>query len=129
MNENRVLVVEDQPEIRDMLYTALQESGYQCATAADVTHAMEVLASLSVDLVLLDMMMPGGSGISLFDHLRLNNSDVAVVFLTVRADLRPPKEQMLSGAYDFLEKPVSLSHMCTVIGDTLARRRRLLQAI
>jgi DNA-binding response OmpR family regulator len=129
MNENRVLVVEDQPEIVDMLHTVLQESGYQCVTAANVDHAMEVLASLSVDLVLLDVMMPGRSGLSLFDHLRLNNSNVAVVFLSVRSDLRPPAEHMLSGAYDFLEKPVSLSHMCTVIGDTLARRQSLMEAI
>ena len=128
MNENRVLVVEGQAEIRDMLHTALQESGYQCVTAHDVGHAMEVLASHAFDLVLLDMMMPGRSGLHLFDHLRLSNSNIAVVFLTVRSDLRPPTEQMLSGAYDFLEKPVSLSHMCQVIGDTLVRRQNLMGA-
>lgn len=123
----RILVVDDEPEIRSMLRSALEDVGYACADAGDADAAVELLRQQPFDLALLDVMMPGRSGAQLFHQLQESHPEIGVVFLTARADLGLAVESLRDGAYDYLVKPVSLAEVEQAVERALLKRRALRQ--
>ncbi len=86
MSAGRILVVDDEPQIRRVMRTTLSASGYEVADARSGEEALERLSSESFDLVLLDMNMPGAGGLETCRAIRNGRSgiEVAVIMLTVR---------------------------------------------
>ena len=80
----RVLIVDDEPRIRDLIREHLQYAGFTCAEAGDGTQALAELANGGIDLVILDIMMPGESGIAACTKIREKNN-VPIMFLTAKS--------------------------------------------
>ena len=117
-----ILIVEDDDEIRELVSTYLSGNGYQCVTARSGADMDQVLASQSPDLVILDVMLPGGEdGLAICRRLRAV-SQVAILMLTARADEIDRIVGMELGADDYMTKPFSprelLAHIRAILRRT-----------
>jgi DNA-binding response OmpR family regulator len=117
----RILLVEDEPNVRLVFRTALESNSYSIATAADGETALRWLEGELFDLVLLDLNLPGISGMELLRRLRLGRIDVPVVVITAHDSVPNAVETMKLGAIDFLAKPLSPDALRQVVADVLAR--------
>jgi two-component system OmpR family response regulator len=120
----RLLVVDDEPTIRELLAGSLSFAGYEVRTAADGTEAVRAAAGSRPDLILLDVMMPGRDGFEVLDLIRGNNPDVPVIFLTARGEVPDRVTGFARGADDYVSKPFSLDEVLGRIRAVLKRTRR-----
>jgi DNA-binding response OmpR family regulator len=100
-----VLVVDDEREIRDMLTDQLQDEGYAVSQAVDGEQALESVQSKLPDLVLLDITLPGVSGLEVLRRLRLDHPRTPVVMITGLEDEALARSTLKMGAFDYLQKP------------------------
>ena len=121
MSEGRILVVDDDPQIRRTMKAALTSHGYEVSDARSGEEALEKLRLDSYDLVLLDMNMPGIGGIETCRMIH-DGSDIATIMLTVRNSERDKVEALDAGADDYVTKPFSTPEL-------LARIRALLRRL
>lgn len=105
----RILVVEDEAPIREMLCFVLEQKGYEAIEAEDYESALEKLCEPYPELVLLDWMLPGGSGINLIKHLKRDEMtrQIPVVMLTARGEEEDKVRGLEAGADDYITKPFS----------------------
>jgi len=103
-----LLVVDDDLTTRETLADFFASLGYAARTAATATEGRQAAAAHAPDVVLVDVRLPDASGLTLFEALRADDPDVAVIFLTGHADVPTAVGAMRAGAADFLEKPVDL---------------------
>lgn len=99
-----ILVVDDDARLRELLRKFLSDRGFRVSTAADSPDAEAKLKSLSFDLLVLDVMMPGETGVALTQRLR-QTSTVPILLLTARAETQDRIAGLSSGADDYLAKP------------------------
>jgi two-component system phosphate regulon response regulator PhoB len=104
-----VLVVEDESEIRDMLSFTLQTAGMQVLEAPNAEQGWQLILNNSPDLVLLDWMLPGVSGVSLLSRMKTHDKlkNIPVIMLTARADEIDQVQGFETGADDYVTKPFS----------------------
>jgi two-component system, OmpR family, KDP operon response regulator KdpE len=120
MGEGRILVVDDEPQIRRVMRATLVTEGYEVADARNGDDALDRLHSEKYDLVLLDINMPGITGIETCRQIRLV-SDVSIIMMTVR-DAESDKVAALDvGADDYVTKPFSMPEILARIRATLRR--------
>jgi DNA-binding NtrC family response regulator len=128
-NPIRVLLVDDEEGIRDVLATRLAHWGYRCRTAADVEEAEAHLATFDPDLVLTDLRMPRVSGLELLRRLKAGaRRGLPVILMTAHGSVDDAVEAMKEGAEDFLTKPVDEHKLKMVLRSVVAdleRARRL----
>ena len=105
----RILVVEDEAPIREMLCFVLEQKGYQAVEAEDYDTAVAKLTEPFPDLVLLDWMLPGGSGINFIKHMKREEltRNIPVVMLTARGEEEDKVRGLEVGADDYITKPFS----------------------
>jgi two-component system nitrogen regulation response regulator GlnG len=121
----RVLIADDEPSIRFVLREALEGAGHEVVEAADGNAAREALAGRRFDLALLDIRMPGPSGLELLDELRARGGDVPpVVIMTAQNTFENAVEAMKRGAFDYLTKPFELGHV-----EALVEKARQLRSL
>ena len=120
MSAGRVLVVDDEPQIRRVLRTTLNAKGYEVSAARSGEDALESLRENRVDLVLLDMNMPGIGGLETCREIRAN-SDVAIIMLTVRDSERDKVAALDAGADDYITKPFGTPELLARIRAALRR--------
>ena len=106
MRQQRVLVVDDEKKIRDLVVAYLRSDGFEVAEASDGSEALAKVRRAEPDLVILDVMMPGMDGIEVLRELR-KTSDVFVMMLTARAEETDKLIGLSVGADDYLTKPFS----------------------
>lgn len=106
MRQSRVLVVDDEKKIRDLLAAYLRADGFEVTEASDGSEALATARRAEPDLVILDVMMPGMDGIEVLRELR-KTSDVYVMMLTARAEETDKLIGLSVGADDYLTKPFS----------------------
>ncbi len=123
----RVLIVDDDASVREILTTKLAHLGYQCRTATGADHALAALERESIHLVLSDIMMPGLSGIDLLKRLVRGYPDTAAVMLTAAADTQMAVQAMKLGAYDYITKPFNLEELAVHVEKALERRQLLVE--
>jgi len=119
-NEGRILVVDDEPQIRRVLRSALVDAGYEVADARTGETALEMARAEKFDLVLLDINMLGMNGIETCRSFR-SNSDISVIMLTVRNGEADKIEALDAGADDFVTKPFSTKELMARIRAVLRR--------
>lgn len=109
MNAKRILIVEDEQPIREMVMFALASAGYEAQEAADARQAQALIAERLPDLVLLDWMLPGVSGIDLARRLKKEEltREMPIIMLTARAEEEDKVQGLESGADDYITKPFS----------------------
>ena len=119
----RVLVVEDEPYIREVLCRWLAADEYECTSAPDGEAALEALEAGYVELVLTDIMMPGMSGMTLLEEVKKRFPDVAVVMATALDDRKQAIRAVELGAYGYLIKPLDQNEVLINVTNALERRR------
>ena len=100
----RVLIVDDNQDIRTLIKLTLMNHGYDCHTADGAEAALAILDTEPVDLALIDVIMPGMTGLSLFRHIRHSYPETAIVFVTSIDDMKLAFDSVKDGAYDYLIK-------------------------
>jgi DNA-binding NtrC family response regulator len=118
-----ILIVDDEPNVRLMLSTALQSVGYQVIEAEDGERALAHLESPggTVQLVLLDLQMPRMDGMELLSRLRASGSIVPVVILTAHGSIPEAVTAMKLGAIDFLTKPIRPEALRRAVAEVIER--------
>jgi two-component system, NtrC family, nitrogen regulation response regulator NtrX len=122
MNEQtpRLLVVDDEPEIRRLVCEILEDEGYQVATAENATEARTLKDSVNPHLILLDIWMPDTDGITLLKEWVAEDSLLCpVVMMSGHGSVESAVEATKLGAYDFLEKPLSLAKLLLIVARAL----------
>ncbi|MTI43640.1 two-component system phosphate regulon response regulator OmpR [Roseibium hamelinense] len=103
-NASHILLIDDDQRIRDLLSRILSENGYRVTAAANAAEARKCMTGLAFDLLILDIMMPGETGLELARDLR-TQSDVPILMLTARSDAADRIAGLEVGADDYLPKP------------------------
>ncbi|WP_024304492.1 sigma-54 dependent transcriptional regulator [Pseudogulbenkiania sp. MAI-1] len=116
----RVLVVDDEPDIRELLELTLIKMGLEVVTAASVDDACRQLSRQPFDLALTDMRLPDGEGLAVVEHIGQAGLDVPVAVLTAYGSADNAVAAMKAGAFDYLQKPVSLAQLRTLVQSALA---------
>jgi len=120
----RVLVVDDDPELREFLLGELATEGYACAAAASGLLALLELRQQAWDLVLLDWGLPDFSGIEVCERLRAGGSTTPVLMLTAHDDVAERVRALDAGADDYLTKPFSIAELLARVRAQLRRGSR-----
>ena len=115
-----VLVVDDEEEIRKILTRLLEKEGLRVVTAPDGLQAMRQICVEAPDLVLLDVRMPGLSGIEVLKKIKAIDDDLPVVLITAYTDIRQAVEVMKGGAYDYMAKPFDNNEVVWLVRRALA---------
>jgi two-component system response regulator HydG len=123
-DRHRVLVVEDDPDIRRILQLFLSERDFTVTTAESADAAVGALAAAPVDLILSDVRMPGMSGIELLHHIKAHDPDVQLVLMTAYSSVKDAVEAIQAGATDYIEKPIDFRRLERIL-DVVFERRRL----
>ena len=121
---DHILIVDDDAEIRSLLGTYLEKNGYRATVAADGPAMWKVLERSAVDLIVLDLMLPGEDGLTLCRKLRAE-SDMPVIMLTARGEETDRIVGLEMGADDYLPKPFSPRELLARIKSVLRRYRSL----
>jgi two-component system, NtrC family, nitrogen regulation response regulator NtrX len=117
----RVLVVDDEKNIRSSLEMILTTEGYAVHLAKDGVQAEEILATVPVDVILLDIRLPGASGIELLKKWKGTLTTTAIILMSGEASLTEALDGLKLGAFDFLEKPVLHARLLTTIRHAVDR--------
>jgi two-component system, OmpR family, response regulator len=120
----RILVVDDEPGITELLSTALRYMGYHVTTAATGFAALESAANVAPDVIVLDVMLPDIDGFEVCRRLRDGGDFVPVIFLTARDAEEDRVAGFIRGGDDYVTKPFSLEELTLRIGALLRRTRK-----
>jgi two-component system, OmpR family, phosphate regulon response regulator PhoB len=123
---SRILVVEDEGEIRDLIALHLRRDGHEVATAASAEEAQSSMETTRYDLLVLDWMLPGASGVEIAKDLRRkeNRDDLAILMVTAKGEPQDIVEGLEAGADDYLSKPFEPSVLVARVRALLRRARR-----
>ncbi len=110
-----VLIVDDEEKLRHYLKQELLRKGYEVQDAREGKEAMDLLARQCADIVLLDIYLPGESGVAVLEKVRKEHPLARVIMLTGNATVETALESMKLGAYDYLTKPYDLTELCLLI--------------
>ena len=123
----RILVIDDEKNIREGLQMALEDDGYEVLTAEDGTVGLQKALTEVVDLVITDLRMPGVGGQELLRKVTSETPGVPVIVLTGHGTVETAVEAMRMGAYDFLTKPLDLDRLSLLVKRALQNRELVLQ--
>lgn len=124
---NRVLIVDDEASLRGMLDKLLKSEGYETHVVASGQEALEQVLLREFQVVLLDIRMPGLSGLDVLEKLRVSHPNVAVIMVTAVANVQTALRSLRQGAYDYIVKPFELEEILVKVEKALERRRLVLQ--
>lgn len=119
----RVLIVDDDEVMRDLMKQALVRKGYLVQTAKDGVEATRTLNGASIDLVLLDLLMPNRDGLAVLRELRDRHSPPATIVMTGSRSTEMREEAMALGAHSFLQKPFELGQLLAEVESVLVHQR------
>jgi putative two-component system response regulator len=123
LKQDSILIVDDEQPIRALLRHVLVAQQYHCQEACNAEEALEKLKNDAISLVLLDIKMPGKSGVDLLPEIRASFPDTAVIMATAMSDTDIAVRCMKAGAYDYISKPFGIDEVAISVGRALERRR------
>ena len=123
----RILAVDDERPIAELLRLSLTRAGYQCVTAYDGLQAADLIEKETFDLILLDIMLPGIDGFELMDYIR--STGVPVIFLTAKNAVADRVKGLRMGAEDYMVKPFDVLELLARVEGVLRRHGKLQTAI
>jgi DNA-binding response OmpR family regulator len=120
----RILVVDDEPHIRRVLDAMLGKEGFDVVLASEGSEGLRAIASGRIDLVILDLIMPGATGLEVLAKIRTDpvNADTPVIILTAKGQDADREAAFAGGADDFLTKPFSPKKLVARIREILGAR-------
>jgi DNA-binding NtrC family response regulator len=117
-----VLVIDDEEKVRTALNRVLSKEKYQVLNAADGEQGMRLFLESEIDVVLLDLRMPGKGGLEVLQEIRKVTDDVEAIIITGYGDEEAAVHAMRAGAADYLRKPVDIEELLGAVSQALARR-------
>ncbi len=124
MAKKRVLIVDDELNIRRILQAAFDKAGWHALTAEDAHEALHLIGSESIDCVLTDVTMPGASGYELQREINSKNPDIPVIIMTAFGTIPQAVQAVKDGAYDYVTKPFDLEALKKLIAASLAGEKK-----
>jgi len=118
----RILVVDDEEPVRNLLQRVLKEAGYDVVTAANGQEALDKVSQLNAGVVLLDIKMPGMSGMEVLQQITTNWPKTCVVMATAAGDAQTAVEAMKTGAYDYITKPFNRDDVVLKVQKAIEKR-------
>ena len=107
----RIMVVDDMPEVREFLRDFLEEEGYAVEAFGNATDALQRLDEFRPGMILLDILMPGLSGLSALEQIRTTNPEVGIIMVTGIGDDAIARKTLAQGAFDYIAKPIDLDYL------------------
>src|SRR5206468_6822628 len=120
---SRILIVDDEPGIRQSLKGVFEDEGFTTESASSGEECLKKIEESSYDLVMLDIWLPGADGLETLRRLREKSPDTRVVMISGHATIATAVSATKLGAYDFIEKPLSLEHTLLIARNALSHRR------
>ena len=120
----KILIVEDEPSLREIMYRALVQEHYVVETAATYAEADAKVAGYSYDCILLDIMLPDGNGLRLLEHIKELRKRENVIIISARNSLEDKVLGLEQGADDYLPKPFHLAELSARIRSVVRRHQR-----
>ena len=109
MTKNPILIIDDEPDIRELLTITLSRMGLSCDTAADFTQGMECIKHHPYSLVLTDMRLPDGDGIDIVKFIQKNKPQLPVAVITAYGNVEGAVNTLKAGAFDYIASPEKFS--------------------
>lgn len=125
----KILVVEDEQRLSQSMVEYLSAAGYLCEAVFNYPDAMDKIEVYDYDCIVLDLMLPGGSGIRLLEHLQQNRKTEGVIIISARDALEDRLAGLQAGADDYLIKPFHLSELSVRIAAIIRRRHQNGQSV
>lgn len=119
----KILVVEDEPELRELIKKFLEEEHYLVEEASNFKSGLDKIVSFEYDCILLDVMLPDGSGIELLKEIKKINKEESVIIISAKDSLEDKVEGLNLGADDYLVKPFHLAELNARIKSVIRRNR------
>lgn len=128
MSKGKILIADDEEDIRELVGDFLQSEGYECVLAHDAFDALKKFKKHNdFDLVMSDIRMPGKTGLELLDEIKALNEDVIVVMISAVKDIESAISAMSKGAYDYVSKPFKLQEVALTANKAIEKRNLLLE--
>ena len=122
MNQPLALVIDDEPDICELLTLTLGRMDIRTETAMDVAGAKSLLGSHDFDICLTDMRLPDGDGLELVEWIQSNASGLPVAVITAHGNVETAVQALKLGAFDFISKPLDLGNLRTIVSNALRVR-------
>ena len=119
MTQKTALIIDDEPDIRELLEITLGRMDIDTKSAEDVSSAKELLANNEFDFCLTDMKLPDGNGIQLVEYIQTNYPQIPVAMITAHGNMESAVEALKAGAFDFVSKPVNLELLRKLVDTAL----------
>ncbi len=120
----RVLVVDDEDSVREVIRIALEEAGYQVTAAVDAPGAIEMVRSYLPDIILLDLKLPNGSGVDVFKEVRSKDKHIPVIIITGYPDSELLQEALRYGPFLVIAKPVMPDQLLNAVRAVLREKTK-----
>jgi len=117
--KRRVLIVDDEPDIRELLAITLERMGVDCESVESVSQARATLQKRPFDLCVTDMRLPGENGLELVKHVNLHHKAVPIAVITAHGNMETAVAALKAGAFDFVSKPIELGQLRTLVAQAL----------
>jgi putative nucleotidyltransferase with HDIG domain len=127
VDKEKVLVVDDEEAIREVVTTLLEAQGYHCVACGNGRIALDAFRNDTFDLVLSDIVMPEMDGLKLLSELRMDDPDVPVIMVTAMHDIAIALEAIRAGAYDYILKPFEKDQLYLSVRRALEHRRLVIE--
>ena len=119
----KILIVEDEPDLLIGIKNFLEKENYTCEAASEFNQADEKLDLYHYDVAIIDINLPGGSGLKLIENLKQHNNDTGIIIISARNSLDDKLSGLDLGADDYLTKPFHLSELNARVKAVLRRRK------
>ncbi|MBT8091429.1 MAG: sigma-54 dependent transcriptional regulator [Gammaproteobacteria bacterium] len=122
MSQARALVIDDEPDIRELLTMTLGRMDIHAEAAADIGGAKRLLSSRQFDICLTDMRLPDGDGLELVEWMQTHAAGIPVAVITAHGNVETAVQALKLGAFDFISKPLDLGHLRNIVSNALRVR-------
>jgi len=119
MGRAQALIIDDEPDICELLAVTLERMDIQTVSAGDVASAKQLLSSKPFDICLTDMRLPDGDGLELVEWMQSHANGVPVAVITAHGNVETAVQALKLGAFDFISKPVDLNHLRNVVENAI----------
>ncbi len=115
MSKNQVLIVDDEPDIRELLELTLGRMNLETRSAENLKEAHDLLTQFKFDLCLTDMRLPDGNGIDLVRHIQSKHPTLPVAVITAHGNMETAVTALKAGAFDFVSKPLDINDLRNIV--------------